>query len=227
MLFRRTIGILGGMGPFAGAALLRNVFRIATSQYGARENHEFPRVLLASVPLVSRIQGSNDDQGEVLAAEASRLLQIGAEVLAVACVTMHDQLGRLQSLGGEWVSLVELATEAVVAGGFRRPLVLSTRTTRQNGTLLQPLRARGLDPLSLAPQDEERLVAMLEALVAGEEPTALVAELRRLEQTGSVRGADSVVYGCTELSLFESTGALPTMDPLELSARAVCARAVA
>jgi aspartate racemase len=226
MLFRRTIGILGGMGPFAGAALLRNVFRIASSQYGARENHEFPRVLLASVPLVSRIQGGSD-QGEVLASEASRLLQIGAEVLAVACVTMHDQLGRFQALGGEWVSLVELATEAVVAGGFRRPLVLSTRTTRENGTLLQPLRARGLDPISLAPQDEEGLVAMLEALVAGQDPAALVAELARFEATGIARGADSVVYGCTELSLFEATGALPTVDPLELSARAVCARAAA
>jgi aspartate racemase len=226
MLFRRTIGILGGMGPFAGAALLRSVFRVASSQYGARENHEFPRVLLASVPLVSRIQGGSD-QGEVLAAEAARLVQIGAEVLAVACVTMHDQLDRLQAHGGEWVSLVELATEAVVAGGFRRPLVLSSRTTREKATLLRPLRARGLDPISLEPQDEDRLVAMLEALVAGHEPAALIAELRRLEATGVARGADSVVYGCTELSLFETTGTLPTVDPLELSARAVCARAAA
>jgi aspartate racemase len=225
MMFRRTIGILGGMGPFAGAALLRSVFRVASSEYGARENHEFPRVLLASVPLVSRIQGG-EEQGDAIASETSRLLQIGADVLAIACVTMHDQLGRLVALGGEWVSLVDLATDAAVAGNFRRPLVLSSRTTRQNATLLQPLRARGLDPVSLMPEDEDRLIAMLEALVAGQEAAALVPELRRLEETGIARGADSVVYGCTELSLFESTGALPTIDPLERSARELCARAV-
>jgi aspartate racemase len=225
MMFRRTIGILGGMGPFAGAALLRSVFRVASSEYGARENHEFPRVLLASVPLVSRIQGG-EEQGDAIASETSRLLQIGADVLAIACVTMHDQLGRLVALGGEWVSLVDLATDAAVAGNFRRPLVLSSRTTRQNATLLQPLRARGLDPVSLMPEDEDRLIAMLEALVAGQEAAALVPELRRLVETGLARGADSVVYGCTELSLFESTGALPTIDPLERSARELCARAV-
>jgi aspartate racemase len=225
MTFRRTIGILGGMGPFAGAALLENVFRAAAARHGARENHEFPRVLLASVPLVSRIQGG-EEQGDVIATEAARLLEMGAEVLGMACVTMHDQLGRLASLGGEWVSLVELGTEGVVAGGFRRPLVLSSATTRKNETLLKPLRARGVDPLSLTEPEEQQLIAMLEALVAGAEPAALVPELKQFVEIGLGRGADCIVYGCTELSLFDSTGLLPTVDPLERAAWALCERAV-
>ncbi|HEU4534473.1 MAG TPA: hypothetical protein VFS00_10160, partial [Polyangiaceae bacterium] len=100
------------MGPFAGSALLAGVLRAAREGHGARENHEFPRVLLASASVRSLVAGEGATEAviESVSAEGAWLRSAGAEVLALACVTMHAHLDRIvaASGGGEWVSLVSL-----------------------------------------------------------------------------------------------------------------------
>ncbi len=44
------IGIVGGAGPLAGAALLERIFSLSGSLYGCYKDADFPKVLLLSFP---------------------------------------------------------------------------------------------------------------------------------------------------------------------------------
>ena len=50
MKFKRTIGLIGGLGPFAGAYALNRLFEMAASDYGCEEDEDFPEIILSSVP---------------------------------------------------------------------------------------------------------------------------------------------------------------------------------
>jgi aspartate/glutamate racemase len=47
MKFKRTIGLIGGLGPFAGAYALNRLFEMAASDYGCEEDEDFPEIIEA------------------------------------------------------------------------------------------------------------------------------------------------------------------------------------
>jgi aspartate racemase len=227
VIFARSIGIIGGMGPFAGAALLERVLRVAHVVHGARENHEYPRVLHASLParsLVADTAGAAEVV-ERVRAEAALLRAAGAEVLAVACLTMHAYLHRIAAGGGEWVSLVEVGVAETTAGGAGAPLVLASPSTVRSGLFTAALEARGLRPVRTTPAEDGELERVIHALVAGADVAAVAPAVERITRAGRARGADAVLLGCTELSPFAGALPLPAVDPLVAAARALCAAA--
>ncbi len=237
MMFGRTIGIIGGMGPFAGSAMLERVLRVAAEVHGARENHEFPRVLLASTPVRDLVSDESADAAaiESVREEAALLVAAGASVLSLACVTMHAYLpsitrvvdGPVDGPGVEWVSLADVCVAEVLRRGFRRPLVLSSPTSARRNVLAGPLEARGVACIPLGRTAEPRLASTIRALVGGAPASALLPLVQELVLAGAESGADCVVLGCTELAPFASLPglALPTIDLLDGAARALCLRA--
>ena len=160
--------------------------------------------------------------------EVAHLRAAGATLFAIACVTMHAYLPAIRGVVAptEWISLPDVAAEQVVALGSKRPLLLGSPTTARKQVLALPLEARGVTPVLLGLEDEQRLVAVIHALVGGAPESSVLPVLRELEAAAASRGADSLVLGCTELSPFASAlSRLPAVDPLDAAARAICARA--
>ena len=92
------IGVVGGMGPFAGLDLARKVFE----ETDARSDQE--HLPLALVSLSDRIsdrsaflQGSHrNNPGPAIFESLKRLADAGATVAGMACVTAHAISGLLQ-----------------------------------------------------------------------------------------------------------------------------------
>ena len=51
----RVIAILGGMGPDASARLYQMMIDMARDEFGARENHEYPEIIVHSIPVPDAI----------------------------------------------------------------------------------------------------------------------------------------------------------------------------
>ena len=52
----KTIGIIGGAGPLAGATLLQRVLTFSQSLYGCYRNSDFPKVLCLEAMLKSELK---------------------------------------------------------------------------------------------------------------------------------------------------------------------------
>lgn len=90
----KTIGILGGMGPAAGAHFLR-LFTKEMNRKGAVLDTDFPRIIYLGLPLEEfGVEGAKEEfkySTSVKVCEGVRwLLDRGAEIVAVACNSVHE-----------------------------------------------------------------------------------------------------------------------------------------
>lgn len=102
----QVVGILGGMGPAAGADFVRLFVEACSRQLQALgrgvQDQAFPEHWLAQVPVPDRTGALlNRDSGahqplEPMLQALGRLAALGARSVAMACNTAHAWHGRLQ-----------------------------------------------------------------------------------------------------------------------------------
>ena len=206
----KTLGILGGMGPAATAEFLRLLSRDAP----ARSDQEHPRMLLISEPSIpdrtKAILGLGDDPTSMLRYGLERLIEWGAEILAVPCNTAHHFINRFRGeLDVPLIHIIEATVDAAAGKSPRGAWLLSTSGTRKSG--LYPDYARKIGYRFLQPTDAQQDLVQKSLLEvkAGNLPEAgavlrkVVEDLWRQEET-------LVVTACTELPLAYAVSGLPS-----------------
>ena len=198
------LGVLGGMGPLAGATF---ACRLAMLTSAATDQHHIP-VLLRNDPRIpdrssARLHGGTDPL-PAMKAGMTFLADAGVDCIVVPCNTAHLWFPALQ----ESVSVPVLhIVEAVIADLRRQGIyegkvgVMGTPATLSMA-LYQSLLARaGYEPVEPTPDEIERCCVVSIAAVKAnrwDDAYAPAAEgIRALEE----RGARVVVLGCTELPL--------------------------
>ncbi len=210
----KTIGILGGAGPLAGAALLDRVLRLSQVMYGCNKDADFPKVILISFPFSEMLTGDIDIENvrKELKDSLRELRQNGAAVLGIACNTLHAFLDEDE----QYDDLILLPQ--AVAGKVDRdvPLVLCTSTSVRFN-----LHKRFFPCNYLDPERQRQLDEVIEWILAGKEETAVVQRLIEIINGVQTR---TIVLGCTEISLFKDPLALlgiRVIDPLDILAEAI------
>ena len=212
---KRTIGILGGMGPAATVDLFDRIVRATP----ARTDQEHIPVLIfndTSIPDRSQaILHGGADPLPRMAAGLDLLARMGAQLIAIPCNTAHHYWAQLQA--GVEIPVLNMITETVQAIRRDHPSVVRVGIMATSGTMAvglyqDALRAAGLTPVE--PTADE-VAQMMEAIYgergvkAGFE-TGLAKDL--LLGVGKAlmdRGAQALILGCTEIPLAVHDGDLP------------------
>lgn len=61
-IMRKTIGLLGGMGPEASGYMYKKLIEMSVSDFGAKNNDQFPEIILCSVPVPDFISDYKNKQ---------------------------------------------------------------------------------------------------------------------------------------------------------------------
>lgn len=212
----KTLGVLGGMGPAATVAFLARLQALTPATGDA----DHIRVLMDLNPHVPD-RNTRPGEAEVeLGAMARRLAAAGAEVLAMPCNTAHAQAAGIRAAGLPFIDMIAATTAAAKATGAAAIGVLATGGGR---ALYAPaLTAAGLMPVLLKEADQERFMALVYAVKAGDVVPDRRAEMRALGQALLDAGAGTVIAGCTEVPLLLGPNDLdaPLADSAEVLARA-------
>lgn len=211
----KSIGIVGGAGPLAGAFLLERVLSLSGSKYGCYKDAEFPKVFLISFPFSEML--SSEMNVVQLRKELSECLhqlrKNGASVLAIACNTLHAFLNEAEDL----TDLIHLPQAlAMEISQTETPLVLCTSTSRQFGLHKQFFPCVYPDSKTQSQIDE-----IIAQILKGTEEQTIVRKLLKILHTQS---ANTIILGCTELSLFTKQLHLcnkKIVDPLEIVANKI------
>lgn len=198
-----VLGVLGGMGPLAGATFASRLVALTPAD---RDQDHIP-VILCNDPRVpdrstARLGLGQDPLAAML--RGIRLLECaGAGLIAIPCNTAHlwyDQLAASTAL--PMLHIVESVADDLQKLGASRCRVglMGTAATLQLGLYRAPLVRRGFTVLETEPDELRLCTAAIDAVkandaAAGFAPAA--ACIQRLVQ----RGAQAVVLGCTELPL--------------------------
>lgn len=239
---RAAIGVLGGLGPYAGLDLVRAVF----DQTDARADQDHLPVALISYP--NRIP----DRATWIADPAApsplpamlevlrRLDDAGCAVAGVPCNTAHvpalyDRLVDGLLADGRDLRLLHIVDAIVervaeVAPAARRVGVLATTSSIENRLHQNGLEAAGLE--ALVPDDahqarvQEAIYGSEWGLKAQSAPPDPRARQALLDATDALvaGGAEAVVLGCTELPLAvpePDRGGVPFVNSTRALARAL------
>ena len=204
-----VVGIMGGLGPLAGATFLR-VLTLLTP--AASDQEQLDAVLLSHSTTPDRTARIKDpeapDPAPVLLADAQRLEALGAEVIAVPCNSAHPFLrGMTDRVGVPMIDIVEVTARAAVeqvhaagVGEAPRIGVLATDGTKAAGLYRDALSRLGAEPVDTTDDEQREVMRIIYEQVKAGKPTDL-SLLQDLTTALTERGCAAVVLGCTELSV--------------------------
>ncbi len=240
----RIVGILGGMGPAAGADFARLFVQACTDHMHAMHipvsDQAFPEHWLAQAPVPDRttaleLPGCGGHQPlEPMLQAMGKLAALGAKTVAVACNTAHAWHGELQDRFPQ-LEVLHVAREVartLAQQGIAEIGLMATDGTYRTGLYEKALRAQGLQCHIPTTQERERLMqGIYQGVKMGDLVLATECFQSVTRALASRHGIRTLVMGCTEIPLaLKEVPGLPNLrliDPAVLLARALAQRAYA
>lgn len=240
----RVVGILGGMGPAAGADFARLFVQACADRMRLLgipvSDQGFPEHWLAQVPVPDRSNalespgpGGHQPLNPMLQA-MGKLAALGATTVAVACNTAHAWHGQLQERFPqlEVLHVAREVAQTLAARGVREVGLLATEGTYRAGLYDQALRQAGLQCHIPAADERERLMrGIYDGVKVGNMALARECFTGVAGALAARHGLSTLVLGCTEIPLALSAvpgmEALDLVDPAALLAQALAQRAYA
>jgi aspartate racemase len=222
----RCLGLLGGMSWESTAIYYRLLNEGVRSRLGGL--HSAPLLLWSTdFALIADRQAANDWDvlGQQLSEAGRRLVCAGAEALLICTNTMHRLHADIERASGVPVLHIADATaEALRRAGCQRPALLATRYTMEGDFYTGRLQAAfGIE--AMIPDEAER--EQIHQIIYDELCRGLVREESRILYRNAIetmrrRGADSVILGCTEITMLigASDSELPLFDTTAIHAEA-------
>lgn len=238
----KLIGIIGGVGPYAGLDLTEKIF----DETIAHSDQDHLPVILLSIPekIVDRTEfllGNTEENPAIAVAELIQYLeQLGVNVIGIPCNTMHahEIFGTIQSLLHQknskvhLLNMIEEVIRFIISNNpeMRKIGVLSTKGTYKSEVYDRELRKNGLEPVipDVTRQDSihdaiynpEYGIKAVSRPVSDYAREILNQGIHHLEK----RGAQGIVLGCTEIAFAlteKGTEELTLFDATRILARAL------
>ncbi|WP_200262118.1 amino acid racemase [Streptomyces sp. HSG2] len=224
-----VIGLLGGMSWPSTLTYYRALNEGVGKALGGSHS---ARVLIWSQDYAEverrQLAGDWDGAGTLLAEGARRLETAGADLVAIACNTMHRVSGAVRAACDlPLVDIVEVTAEAARRRRMSRAAVLGTRFTARGALFDGALTARGIEPVLPEPADQTLIDHIIyHELCRGTVSAAAATAFTDLRERLRSEGADGVILACTELGLLvpaAERGSRAVLDTLEVHVEALVA----
>ena len=238
---QRIVGVLGGMGPYAGLDLVSKIFDETLADM---DQEHLPVALLSfshrfrdrSAFILGRIQ---ENPGLAIAEVARQLDGLGAHVAGMPCNSAHapaifDTVCEELRASGHSIRMLHMIREAIsfarhALPGVRRIGPLSTLAVHKLGLYRQAIESAGFEAIMPDENVAESLVdkaifAPGFGIKAASNPVTERARSYVMDAIQHLKGkrAEAVILGCTELPLAvtKADGVL-LIDPARALARAL------
>jgi aspartate racemase len=226
-LRKKTICILGGMGPQASARLL-SLMVIKASEDFELDGHEFPEIIVDSIPVPDFISDLKNRPValRMLRRRVDMLNTFEPDCFAIACNTAHILFDDLKNrTSSPFVSLIEEVSRCVAVLGLRKVGVLATPVTVSSGLYQDSLKSRQIQAIIPSKNQLKQLDCIIRLVLAQKAERIAVDTLLAIANSLRKKGAQGIILGCTELPLvFPSKFNLPVFDCLEILSKALLTR---
>ena len=243
---KKVIGIVGGVGPYAGLDLNTKIFDNTVS--GKDQEHLEVYLLSRSPQIEDRTEFLLDSQlpnpAEGLFETIVKLEQLGAEIVGIPCNTAHSlkifqPLREKIAQASLKIKLLHLIEETYHELQRQFPTIikvglLSTKGTYVSGVYSQVLereqKYQVLIPSEMQQDEVHQAIYHPDfGIKAYSNPVTkpAIETLTRVSNDLIAAGAEAIIMGCTEipLALKPKTLPVPLIDPTNILARALVSQA--
>ncbi|AQQ52467.1 cysteate racemase [Planococcus lenghuensis] len=199
---KKTLGIIGGVGPLATMYLGESVVRRTL----ASKDQEHIPMLISNNPHIpdrtAYILGeSAENPVPVMIRDALKLVGMGAEVLAMPCNTAHSFYEQLQeALPVPLLHMVNETANEAKREGATRTGILATDGTLKTRVYQKACAEAGLMPIVPRADIQELVMSVIYKNVKAGEPVN-AENWQKIDAYMRGAGCEKVLLGCTELSI--------------------------
>lgn len=217
----KKLGIIGGLGPMATTYFLY----LLTQMSLAGSDQEHMEILMHSKPSIPDrtryILGLSQDNPAVQMTEIGReLKEMGAELLAIPCITAHYFHEELEkAIGLTVLHAVRETAEYLKQAGVDKVGILATDGTVKSGLFDRVLNQYGIATVNPGEESQQLVMDLIyRQIKSGEKGN--IDEFIQVGGELYAAGAQVNLLGCTELSLLKRDYVLPAgyLDVLEVLA---------
>lgn len=220
---KKTLGIIGGMGPLATADLFYKILSFTDADCDEEHIH----ILIDNNPKVpdrtKAVLAGSDEPFAYILKTAKRLEDMGADILLIPCNTSHVYYERLcESLRVPVINMIAETARRVAHMGVSKAGLLATSGTLFARLYDDELEKYGVEAVRPSKAGQQEIMDMIYCGIKGGSASydisAVKSELSRMTDGG----AETFILGCTELPIaFEKYGIeFPAVDPTQILAKA-------
>jgi len=222
----KVIGLIGGMSWESTVPYYCHINELVKQRLGGLHS---ARIVLYSVDFhdIEKLQhaGRWDEAGAILAAAAQALVAAGADFIVLCTNTMHKVVGAIENAVTIPVLHIADATAAEIQrAGLRRVGLLATRFTMEQDFYRGRLESQhGIDVI--VPDERER--ELVHRVIYDELCLGVISDTSRERYREAIarlveRGAEGIIFGCTEIGLLvsQADSPVPVFDTTRIHAAA-------
>ena len=237
---RKMIGIVGGMGPYAGLDLVKKIFDLTQ----ANQDQDHVPLAMISVPhkITDRtkfLEGeTNINPGIEISNIVRQLSDQGASVIGMPCNTAHSSkiIDEVYNSIPEGITFINMVSEVIkfIKGeypGIERVGILATTGTMKAGVYNKELIDNDLKPIILSKENQKKLIdqAIYDKDFGIKSISNPVQDIAKRKIHLAIESlienkAEVVILGCTELPLAvnaASVKTIPLIDSTMILARSL------
>lgn len=221
----KTIGLLGGMSWHSSALYYQLLNEGIQQRLGGLHS---AKIIMSSFDFaeIAQLQENKDwhQAGELLAQQALKLQQAGADFLIIGTNTMHMSVPIIrQYIRIPILHIAEATAKTILAKRYTTAGLLGTRFTMQMDYYKSHLQDNGLDVI--IPDDDscQRVDEIIfKELCHGEIKKQSRKDYLKIIDDLANKGAECIIAGCTEITLLikQSDTRIPLFDTTAIHAQA-------
>ncbi len=225
---KKTIGILGGMGPEATAYM----YNLLIKKTEVKKEQDHIRVVILSDPGVpprtDAVLGKGPSPVPYLVKGVKTLMGAGADFIIMPCVTAHYFIPEVrEQVDFKLLSLVEESVKwaKLKVAGLKKAGIVASTGTLKSRLFHDAFEGEGIELIAPEGKAQEEV---MEAIFGGKGIKAGYTEGGAREMILSCvrklieRGAKAVIAGCTEVPLVlrDADIPVPLIEPMRITAEA-------
>lgn len=201
---RKSIGILGGMGPGASNYMYKLLIDFSIKYFAAGNNDDFPEIVLYSVPVPDFISNKRNQKAALgmLQDGVIKLNRMDVSFMAIACNTVHILLPNLEKVSkASFISMIDEVVKKVKQSKIRKVGILGTSSTINSKLYQKALAEYKIE--SVIPNNKQQIMLdkIIRNVLAGEIKEKYKKQLIVIADSLKLQGVKGIVLGCTELPL--------------------------
>ena len=196
---KKTVGIIGGMGPGATALLFQKLIDYTDAKSDAEHMHIIIDNNTAIPDRTTAILNGENTPALCIVESGKKLEMCGAELLLIPCNTSHYFYDDIQEqLSVPVVNMIAETAKVCLNNGYTKVGVLATTGTSNTDTYGRELNKFGVETVYPDVEGQKKVMEIIyDQVKAGRKINVQILD-QTLKKMAS-KGAQAFILGCTEL----------------------------
>jgi aspartate racemase len=199
---KKTLGIVGGVGPLATMLLGEMIVRRTNA---SKDQEHVDMVITNNTKIPDRtayvLDRTKPNPVTVMISDIHRLTSIGAEIIAIPCNTAHSFYAEMQQASSVPIlNMIEETVKRASEEGVKRLGILATTGTVTAGVYQDACEKAGIVPVIPDGPTQEKVMSIIYDYVKANKPADRKL-WNEIEFHMIGQQCDQVILGCTELSI--------------------------